>query len=276
MFQVTTDLREELDVQFLAFSGGERHVQLPAIQRLPVRKVFIIARINSAAAMMDALLLVNALRQALGQDLAVDLELPYLPYSRQDRVCAAGQAFSLEVFSQLLTLLRLNKLTTWDCHSEAGLAMTHAQNLPPEDIIQQSSDLCAILQDVNSVVICPDKGALSRSSRIAKHFNQPALIRCEKRRDPSTGRILFSEVLADDLSGKTAVITDDICDGGFTFIKIAEQLKAKGADRIILYVTHGLFSKGLGVFDGLIDEIYTSNSIAHQATDQRLNIISVR
>ena len=67
-------------------------------------------------------------------------------------------------------------------------------------------------------------------------------------------------MISDDLSGQCAVITDDICDGGYTFIKIAEQLRQKNVGRIVLFVTHGIFSKGLGVFDGLIDEVITTNS----------------
>ena len=55
-------------------------------------------------------------------------------------------------------------------------------------------------------------------------------------------------------------IVDDICDGGRTFIEIAKYLKEADSidsSRIHLMVTHGFFTKGLGVFDGLIDHIYT-------------------
>jgi len=79
-------------------------------------------------------------------------------------------------------------------------------------------------------------------------------------------------VKVDSLEGRTAIITDDICDGGYTFIKVAEQLKAKGASKVILFVTHGIFSKGLGVFDGLIDHVFTTDSFEH-APDPRLTVI---
>ena len=76
----------------------------------------------------------------------------------------------------------------------------------------------------------------------------------------------------ESLEGRTAIITDDICDGGYTFIKVAEQLKAKGASKVILFVTHGIFSKGLDVFEGLIDHVYTTTSFEH-APDPRLTLI---
>jgi ribose-phosphate pyrophosphokinase len=40
-----------------------------------------------------------------------------------------------------------------------------------------------------------------------------------------------------------------------------------------LYVTHGIFSKGLAVFDGLVDQVFTSNSLP-QAKSNKLNIIN--
>ena len=119
-----------------------------------------------------------------------------------------------------------------------------------------------------SVLVCPDKGALSRCADLQQQLDIRQMVNCEKRRDPATGKITHTDVLVDDLTGKTAVITDDICDGGYTFIKIAEQLKVKNVERVVLYVTHGIFSKGLGVFDGLIDSIFTTNSFLNKQAGQ--------
>jgi ribose-phosphate pyrophosphokinase len=99
------------------------------------------------------------------------------------------------------------------------------------------------------------------------------MIHCEKQRDPSTGKISTTTVNSPDLTGKTAVITDDICDGGATFIGIAKQLRSLNCQNIILYVTHGIFSKGLIVFDGLIDQVFTSSSLV-QVEPTQLNIIN--
>lgn len=62
-----------------------------------------------------------------------------------------------------------------------------------------------------------------------------------------TGKILGTHVHATDLSGLTAVITDDICDGGATFIGIAKELRRLNCHKVVLYVTHGIFSKGIEV-----------------------------
>jgi ribose-phosphate pyrophosphokinase len=50
-------------------------------------------------------------------------------------------------------------------------------------------------------------------------------------------------------------MVDDICDGGRTFIELAKELRGMGAEKVHLYVTHGFFTKGLSVFDGIIDVV---------------------
>lgn len=127
------------------------------------------------------------------------------------------------------------------------------------------------------MLICPDAGAIQRTLAIANGINSQCqqaieVIHCEKQRDPSNGKIRGIAVDSHDLTGKTAVITDDICDGGATFIGIAKQLRSLNCQNIILYVTHGIFSKGLAVFDGLVDQVFTSNSLP-QAKANKLNII---
>lgn len=264
MIVITTNQGQTIDANFLQFSGGERHVQLGEIPRACEPHLNITAFIRSSNDLIDLLLSKNALDQHFATPVKVNLEIPYLPYARQDRVCASGQAFSLQVMAALIMEFAPAALITWDCHSEVGLNLSGARNIEPASIIKASSSLVEQLQDANSVLVCPDKGAIQRCEAIKTEFGVSTLVRCEKHRDPSTGSITNTEVMAGDLAGKVAIITDDICDGGFTFIKIAEQLRKKQAVKVVLYVTHGIFSKGFDVFDGLIDEIYCTNSFLHK------------
>jgi len=257
-----------------SFSGGERHLQLHNLPRKLQGTLNVLAYLTSSDDIMDLLLLQNALNYHYHKEIQLNLELPYLPYARQDRVCAVGQAFSMELFAQLLKNLSIQSLLTWDCHSAVGLRLTAAQNYQMADIIKHSEDLTALLKQHNSVVICPDKGAVNRCQSLVDSLDLKPMVVCEKIRDPATGRITHTRVVADDLSQKTAIITDDICDGGYTFIKIAEQLKQKNAQKVILYVTHAIFSKGLEVFTGLIDEIYTTQSFKHKP-NKKVRVIEV-
>jgi len=244
---------KNIDCESFSFSGGERHIQIKKMPLDTSKEFNIKAVINSSDDLLDLLLINNGLCNHYKEKVIINLEIPYMPYARQDRVCAIGQAFSMELMAQLLNILNLKRLVTWDCHSQVGLDLTGAVNISSTEIIQASDELVTILQSKDSVLICPDNGALARCEQLQATLNISEMVRCEKRRDPATGRITHTDVLVEDLSGKTAVITDDICDGGYTFIKIAEQLKEKNVDKVVLYVTHGIFSKGLEVFDGLVD-----------------------
>jgi len=252
----------------MSFSGGERHVQLLNLPASLPSSLKVKAEINSSDDLMDLLLINNALSNHSNEPVTLNLEIPYMPYSRQDRVCSTGQAFSLQLMSELLSTLKIGRLVTWDCHSQVSVDLTGAFNVSATDIIKSSDELVSILKQPDSVLICPDKGALSRCKDLTQQLNLKQMVNCEKCRDPATGKITHTEVLINDLTGKTAVITDDICDGGYTFIKIAEQLKTKNIDHVVLYVTHGIFSKGIEVFDGLIDSIFTTNSFPNKQSDQ--------
>jgi ribose-phosphate pyrophosphokinase len=276
----TADNKELPAPTLVQFSGGERHVQIGKWDTRNITQVNIRANIWTAEDLMDLLLVGDAFYRHL-PDAHFNIEIPYMPYSRQDRMCAVGQAFSLEVLAHVLNTLKgVNKLVTWDCHSAVGLSLLGAINVSPEEIINKCSPLIERLISANSVVICPDRGAVNRTANIVKFFETawPVVIEtlhCTKVRDPSTGQItgtafdfnaantFYHESMekgTPDLTGKTCIITDDICDGGYTFIQIAKLLREHGANRVILYVTHGIFSKGLSVFEGLIDEVYTTAS----------------
>lgn len=281
---IKTTSAQDCPIVFTQFSGGERHVQIPAESLLKLPKhIRIEALIHNSADLMDYLLLENVL---LEHGCVIDLVMPYLPYARQDRRCASGQAFSLDLLTRMLNLnpataAQRRRLTVWDVHSEVSEVLLQQQtqfqqiiNRSPAEIIAQSPALTDILTDDHTVLICPDAGAVPRSQAIAKVFNtlrrrDLEIIYAEKKRDPQSGKIIRTQVHATDLSGKTAVICDDICDGGATFLAIAEQLKQLNCAQIVLYVTHGIFSRGLDVFDGLIDQIFCSNSFAQAQLPKR-------
>lgn len=69
---------------------------------------------------------------------------------------------------------------------------------------------------------------------------------------------------------RIALIVDDICDGGGTFIGLAEELKRKNAGKIYLAVSHGIFSKGIDKLDFLAHVYATDayNTQAHELLTQ--------
>ena len=250
---------DQVEFTSTIFSGGEIHIQIESVD---YNVIDVELEINNSDDLMEYLNLDNALFYYLNAPVQVNLAIDYLPYARQDRVCARGQSFSLEVLAGILNNLRNNTVIIFkDVHSKVSTdIIRNSFNVPQLTLIK--SVMGNVLEDID-VLVAPDKGARDKVYEISEAYPDMGLVIGEKVRDPLTGDIVETRLTNDvvDLTGKVCLIPDDICDGGRTFIELAKVLKDHGAPKVVLYVTHGIFSKGLDVFDDLIDEIYCFNLV---------------
>lgn len=138
------------------------------------------------------------------------------------------------------------KVVTHDCHSDVGVALiNNCLNVSQEKLLHNLDEMP--LTGMPDAVVSPDSGASKKSFEIAKNMKIP-LIECIKHRDFETGKILNFDIPHHlfTKSIKRVIITDDIADGGGTFVGLSEKL-FEHVDSVALYVTHGIFSKGKGV-----------------------------
>lgn len=269
----------KLDFKSFVFPGGEIGVKLDvekstaftartgffATNNLPIN---ITARLQSAHDIMELYFLVNALHD-LGPKYRYGhrLILPYCPYSRQDRVCVRGEAFSLGAFAAIINRLRFFEVITFDPHSAVTEAVfCNLKAFTQKDIISKFIEfgnriLGTEAAPGNVKFLSPDAGANAKTAQIAKYFNHSDFVRADKKRNLNTGEIIETIIYCDDFGGADVVVVDDIIDGGQTYIKLAEAAKKKNCGKFILYATHGIFSKGVDIlFSSGIDEIWTTNS----------------
>lgn len=168
------------------------------------------------------------------------LEIPYLPYARQDKCITNDATFALQPFARIIAGMDFNKIVTFDAHSKVFGQMMDSENIEPTDEIN------AAIKKTNSALIgYPDGGAWLRYS----HLLNREYICAEKKRDPRTGWIteLTIKNQTDDFKERSVLIVDDICDGGATFIMFAKLLYKQGASEVSLYTSHGIYSKGIQV-----------------------------
>ena len=122
----------------------------------------------------------------------------------------------------------------------------------------------------NTMMISPDEGGMGRCIYYSSVLGLE-LGMFYKRRNYSVvvnGRnpIEAHEFLGNDIKGKDLILVDDMISSGESMLDIAAKLKEKGAGRIFIFSTFGLFVEGLEKFDeyyeqGLIDKIFTTNLI---------------
>lgn len=261
------------------FSGGEIHID---ISHMPnhCNDYTLKARCQSSEDIMHMFMLLAACYNRWPQAHAT-LVIPYLPYARQDRVCADGQAFSLRTFTALLGQADIDTFVTYDVHSQVSTDLLNAvfrqhqvnvKVIRQDEVLSSNTEIREMIQDHKVRLVSPDKGAVNKVKRCATYNGAIEPLFCTKTRDPSTGW-LVTDAVEEDLSGQDLLIIDDICDGGATFINLAKELKKAGANSVALYVTHGIFSKGFDCFQGLVDTIYTTDSFRRNDSYSNSSIV---
>lgn len=201
------------------------------------------------------------------------LILPYLPHGRADRVFEYGNGVPLELFLKLVAP-HFNSISLVDPHSD--FYQTLADSIGKFDVTPQHQ---CVMSTVGSyimsgdVIVSPDKGAARKIKRLQGGLDYIGkatfIVQAGKKRDRSTGRITETTLPDNaDLVGRVCWIVDDIVDGGGTFIPLANLLKQRGAVEVNLYITHGIFSRGLDTFNGVIDNIYCYQTVGNYVTLQ--------
>lgn len=186
----------------------------------------------------------------------IHLELPYIPYARQDRACSPGEAFSLKVIGNMINGMGFATVCAVDAHSHVAAACI--DRLHVQD---QYSVFKGVRQSFRETyIVAPDQGASKKCEEFGKRVGAAGVITCAKNRDLRTGRIISFRVLDDVPPNADLLVLDDLIDGGRTFVEVAQELRKHNPARLDLAVTHGLFTKGTEVVTDIYDKVFTTNS----------------
>ena len=243
------------------FNAGEVQVSLEefAGEVITNSRATVTARIKNSDDLMELIMVTDAIYR-LSPLMQMTLVLPYLPYSRQDRVANHGEALSAKVFADMINALNFKKVFTYDAHSDVSVACLNNCESYPQSMILD--DLIGPDGMQGYTLISPDAGAAKKTLKLAQHFGGLRVIQCDKTRDTTTGEITGTYVnWGYSMTDMRLLIVDDICDGGMTFIKIVEAVQKFRPLSVDLYTTHGIYSKGVDVlFDSGIGHLYTTDS----------------
>lgn len=246
--------KREIQFQSFTFSGGEPHIKINPDFDVS-ETITITHRINSFNDFGLLLLAIDALKRM--EVKLINVFIPYFPAARQDRVMISGEPLSVKVYADILNSLKLNKVTVFDAHSEVTPAL-----LDNCEVISNHAFIAEVLKKIGKEVklISPDGGALKKIYKVSEYLGGIEVVECSKSRDVKTGKLSGFKVYNDNLQGMDCLIVDDICDGGGTFVGLAEELKKKNAGKLYLAVSHGIFNKGFDVFQKDFEKIFTTNS----------------
>ena len=225
-------------IQVNKFSDGE--VAIEILENVRGRDTYIVQStcppVNDN--LMELLVIADALRRA--SVARVTAVIPYFGYARQDRRPRAARVpITARLVAGMIATAGIDRVLTLDLHADQIQGFF---SIPLDNVYGSPVLLGDLYQQkiIDPVVVSPDIGGVGRARAFAKRMDDADLAIIDKRR-PQPNESQVMNVIG-EVAGKTCVLIDDMVDTAGTLCKAAEALKEKGAERVVAYLTHAVFS----------------------------------
>jgi ribose-phosphate pyrophosphokinase len=200
--------------------------------------------------------------------------IPWLGYSKQDKVFRRGEPLSVKVIAHILESVHLDKIITFDLHN---LAILGFFEVPVINLSARKTFLDYFKPRLteNTIVVAPDAGSVKNSTAFAYDLNiEVAYI--DKKRDLTTGEVSVVGINR-DISGCKVIIVDDMIVTGSTLIEVADFLKERGAERVEVAATHHLYVPGAQekLDRSGIDTLVVTDTVAQKVESAYLQVKSI-
>lgn len=210
-----------------------------------------------------------------GKARRITVIMPYLYESRQHKR-SSRESLDCALALQELTHMGVENIITFDAHDprvQNAIPLHGFETVTPayqlvKGLLESTKGLQ--IDSKHMLVISPDEGGMSRAVYLANVLGLDMGM-FYKRRDYTQiidGRnpIIAHEFLGSDIEGKDMIIIDDMISSGDSMLEVARELKSRGARRIFIFCSFGLFTNGLEKFDrayeeGLITKLLSTNLI---------------
>ena len=189
--------------------------------------------------------------------------LPYLPGARQDH----GLPRTADIVAGFKSVADLTVFA--DPHSYVLPKLMGGVNfiIPVVNIIDDIFMQGGGMPLDGLGIIAPDAGARERAKEVAERYDLP-LFMGSKTRDPKN-KFRIKSFECEPITTKRALVIDDICDGGGTFLALAE-VTGLSPENLGLWTTHGIYSKGLHIMRERFGFIACSDSLLHPDYNRRV------
>ena len=210
-----------------------------------------------------------------GKARRITVIMPMLYEGRQHKR-STRESLDCAIMLQELVNIGITNIITFDAHDPR---VCNAIPLSGFDNIRPSYQMIkALIRDIPDVeidkehlmMISPDEGAMSRCMYYSSVLGIDIGM-FYKRRNYSViingkNPIEAHEYLGQDLTGKDCIVVDDMISSGESMIDVCKQLKSRGAKRIFVFSTFGLFTDGFEKFDkayeeGILTKVFTTNLV---------------
>lgn len=261
-----------IEVEISKFNDGEIFIKI----KESVRKKTCYFIHDSSMPPQDWIVSLGLINDALMRSSAGKIcnVLPYLKYSRQDRMVDPRTPISSSFVSVIINNNAYRVITT-DLHNPAiqGSYKIPFDSLKAYPVIinHLKKNYPEFLE--NAVLVAPDVGSAMRVESYAKRLNLPVAIAYKKREQAG---IVSDMTIIGNVEGKNIILVDDMIDTGGTLCKAAEILKQRGARKIWATATHGIFSKDAKqkFENSCFEKIFVTDSIPQNSVG-KIEVISL-
>ena len=210
-----------------------------------------------------------------GKARRITVIMPFLYESRQHKR-TARESLDCAIALQELVNMGVDNIITFDAHDprvQNAIPLHGFETVQPayqfiKNLLKAEPNLQ--IDSDHMMVISPDEGGMGRAIYLANVMGLDMGM-FYKRRDYTqivNGRnpIVAHEFLGTSVENKDMIIIDDMISSGESVLEVAAALKKRGARKIFICTTFGLFTNGLEKFDqafekGYIDRVLTTNLI---------------
>ncbi len=218
------------------FSDGEIFVEIG--ENVRGRDCFIIQSscepVN--ANIMELLIMIDAFKRASAR--RITAVIPYYGYARQDRKSGPRTPITAKLVANLLQAAGAQRVLTMDLHAGQiqGFFDIPVDNLYALPVIIKH---LRPVTNEDTIIVSPDAGGTERARAYAKRLDTNLAIIDKRRPSANVAEVMN---LIGDVSGKRAIIVDDMVDTAGTLTKGVEALLEHGATSVIACATHGVLS----------------------------------
>lgn len=224
-------------VEVRHFPDGESLVRVPAAAQTAL---LYRSLDDPNAKLVELLLSAAALRD--GGARKVILIAPYLAYMRQDMAFHEGEAVSQRVIGPLLAS-HFDGVATVDPHLHRIASLTEVMPDIPALAISAAPALVEAIGsgiDPRTVLVGPDSESRPWVESLARPLGLDVLVGEKVRHGDRDVTLAIPGIAA--VSGRPAILVDDVVSSGMTLLACARLLRAAGATAIEALATHALSS----------------------------------
>ncbi|MFN5726202.1 MAG: ribose-phosphate pyrophosphokinase [Pseudanabaena sp.] len=222
----------------------------------------------------ELLIMIDACRRASARKITA--VMPYYGYARADRKTAGRESITAKLVANLIVQSGADRVIAMDLHS----AQIQGYFDIPCDHVYGSPVLFDYLNEKklpDLVVVSPDVGGVARARAFAKKLDDAPLAIIDKRRQSHNVAEVMNVI--GDVSGKTAVLVDDMIDTAGTIYEAAKLLRKEGARQVYACATHAIFSPPAidRLSSGVFEEVIVTNStpVRQENYFPQLRVLSV-